>query len=121
MRIFIADDHEIFRRGLRALLESRPGWEICGEAKDGKQAVAKVRDLDPDIIVLDISMPGLNGLQVTKRLIQSRPSSKVIILSQHEPSLFEASAREAGAQAYLTKTDVAQKLISAIEELVVAG
>lgn len=117
MRIFIADDHEIFRRGLKSLLESRPGWQICGEAADGLEAVNQALQLDPDVLVLDVSMPGLNGLDVTRRIMAQRPDSRVVILSQHEPSFLETSALDAGAKVYLTKTDVGQKLIRAIENL----
>lgn len=117
MRIFIADDHEIFRRGLKSLLESRPGWQICGEASDGLDAVKQVLQLEPDVLVLDVSMPGLNGLDATRRIMLERPEARVVILSQHEPSFLETSALEAGAKVYLTKTDVGQKLIRAIEGL----
>ena len=117
MRIFIADDHEIFRRGLKSLLESRPGWQICGEAADGFEAVEQALQLEPDVLVLDVSMPGLNGLDATRRILAERPGSRVVILSQHEPSFLETSALDAGARVYLTKTDVGQKLIRAIEGL----
>jgi DNA-binding NarL/FixJ family response regulator len=117
MRIFIADDHEIFRRGLKSLLESRPGWKICGEAADGLEAVRQAFELEPDVLVLDVSMPGLNGLDVTRRILAQRPDLRVVILSQHEPSFLETSALDAGAKVYLTKTDVGQKLIRAIEGL----
>lgn len=121
MRIFIADDHEIFRRGLKSLLESRPGWQICGEAADGLGAVKQALQLEPDVVVLDVSMPGLNGLDATRRIMAERPESRVVILSQHEPSFLETSALEAGARVYLTKTDVGQKLVRAIEGLLSAS
>ncbi len=117
MRIVIADDHEIFRRGLRSLLESHPGWVVTGEASDGVQAVEQVLELKPDVTVLDVSMPGLNGLDAMRQLLKSQPDLKVVILSQYEPAFLERSALEAGAKAYLTKTDVGQRLIRAIEEI----
>jgi DNA-binding NarL/FixJ family response regulator len=115
VRIFIADDHEIFRRGLRSLLESHSGWEIAGEASDGAEAVEQVLRLKPDVTVLDVSMPGLNGLDAMRQLLKSQPDLKVVVLSQYEPAFLERSALEAGAKVYLTKTDVGQRLIRAIE------
>ena len=117
MRIFIADDHEIFRRGLRSLLESHSGWEVAGEAADGAKAVEDALRLRPDVTVLDVSMPGLNGLDAMRQLLKSEPNMKIVILSQYEPAFLERSALEAGAKAYLTKTDVGQRLIRAIEDI----
>ena len=87
IRILIADDHEIFRRGLRSLLESHPEWEVCGEAVDGQEAVDRVKELNPDVVVLDITMPRLNGLEAAQVIRSEAPQSKMVILSQHEPSL----------------------------------
>lgn len=117
MRILIADDHDIFRRGLRSLLESHPGWEICGEASNGLETVDRTVNLKPDVVVVDVTMPEMNGLEATRRIVAALPQSKVIILSQHEPALVERSALDAGAKAYLTKADAGQKLIEAIEQL----
>ena len=118
MKILVADDHDIFRRGLRALLADHPGWEICAEASNGLEAVDKALNLKPDLAVLDVTMPGLNGLEVTRKVVAALPECNVIIVSQHEASLLEAPALQAGAKAYLTKSDAGLKLVEAIERLV---
>lgn len=121
VRILIVDDHEIFRRGLRSLLESRVDWEVCGEASDGQDAVDKAKQLQPDVIVLDITMPHLNGLDATGLLRKEVPSAKVVILSQHQPALMKQVALTAGAGAYVTKSEVSRELMAAIDGLLSAG
>src|ERR1700756_2455814 len=121
IRILIADDHEIFRRGLRSLLESHPEWEVCGEAIDGQEAVDRTRELIPDIVVLDIPMPRLNGLEAAQLIRSEAPRSKMVILSQHEPSLMRQAAFCAGASAYVTKSEVSRELMMAIETLLSPG
>jgi DNA-binding NarL/FixJ family response regulator len=118
VRIVIADDHEIFRRGLRSLLESHDDWQVCGEAVDGQEAVERVRELKPDVVVLDVTMPRLNGLEAAREIRKQVPDSKVVILSQHEPGLMRQSALAAGAGAYVTKSEVSRELMIAIEEIV---
>jgi len=120
-RILIVDDHEIFRRGLRSLLESRADWEVCGEATDGQDAVAKAKQLQPDVIVLDITMPRLNGLDATGVIRKEVPSAKVVILSQHQPALMKQVALTAGAGAYVTKSEVSRELMAAIDGLLSNG
>src|SRR4029077_14948022 len=97
-RILIVDDHEIFRRGLRSLLESHADWEVCGEASDGQDAVEKARHLQPDVVVLDITMPRLNGLDAARLIRKDTPAAKVVILSQHQPALMRDVALTAGAE-----------------------
>jgi DNA-binding NarL/FixJ family response regulator len=118
IRIVIADDHEIFRRGLRSLLESREDWQVCGEAVDGQEAVDRVRELKPDVVVLDVTMPRMNGLEAAREIRRQVPDSKVVILSQHEPGLMKQSALAAGAGAYVTKSEVSRELMNAIEQVV---
>lgn len=96
MRVLVVDDHEFVRRGVRSLLLSQSNYEVCGEAVDGQDALEKARELKPDVIVMDVSMPKLNGLEAT-RLIQSMlPDSEVLILSQHESSQMLKEAVKAG-------------------------
>jgi len=118
VRILIADDHEIFRRGLRSLLESHPEWEVCGEAVDGQDAVDRVKELQPDIIVLDVGMPRMNGLEAAELIRKQVPDSRIVILSQHEPQVVKQAALSAGARAYVTKSQVSQELVTAIERII---
>jgi DNA-binding NarL/FixJ family response regulator len=117
VRIVIADDHEIFRRGLRSLLESHSHWEVCGEAVNGQEAIEKVKQLKPDVVVLDVTMPHVNGLEAAREIRRIVPESKVVILSQHEPALMKQSALAAGAGAYVTKSEVSRELMIAIETI----
>jgi DNA-binding NarL/FixJ family response regulator len=115
VRILIADDHELVRRGLRSLLGSRPGWEICGEARDGVEAIEMAKRLRPDLILLDITMPRLNGLEAARVIHREVPRTQILILSQHDKDDMSANAFEAGARGYVSKSDVAHKLFSSME------
>ena len=84
LRILVADDHEVVRRGLCALLRGQPEWEVCGEAGDGREAVEKAAQLKPDIVILDVGMPNLNGLEATRQILKARPEVKVLILTLHD-------------------------------------
>jgi DNA-binding NarL/FixJ family response regulator len=95
LRILLADDHEIVRKGLRALLEKHDGWEVCGEASDGREAVEKALQLKPDVVILDIGMPSLNGLDATRQLLQHDPHFKVIVLTITDSDQVMVSAVEA--------------------------
>ena len=117
LRIFVADDHEVVRYGICALLKSHSGWEICGEASDGREAVEKVAQLAPDIVILDIRMPRLNGLDAARQMLHHNPSQKIAILSFSDAEQVVKEALKVGIKAYVLKSDAAQDLIAAVESL----
>jgi DNA-binding NarL/FixJ family response regulator len=117
LRILIADDHEVVRRGLCALLQAREGWEICAEAKDGREAVEKAAQLKPDVVILDVGMPNLNGLVATRQLTQHDPHCKVIVLTITDSDQVIREALDAGARGFVLKSDAARDLVSAVEAL----
>jgi DNA-binding NarL/FixJ family response regulator len=117
-RLLIVDDHEIFRRGLRALLEPSAEWQICGEAVDGMDAVEQCRSLKPDIVVLDVSMPRLNGLEAARLIIKEKPEPQIVIITQHDSPQIRSAALEAGARAFVTKSAVGSELVSALRSLI---
>jgi DNA-binding NarL/FixJ family response regulator len=114
MRILIADDNDWVRRGVRNILASMPHWEVCGEAKDGPQAIQRATELLPDLILLDVSMPGLNGLDVARLLREKVPATKILIMSQHDPVLLLPRALEAGAHACVDKGRLSTELCPSI-------
>ena len=117
LRILIADDHEVVRRGLCTLLQPHEGWEICGEAKDGREAVEMTRQLKPDVVILDVGMPNLNGLAATRQLTKQNPSQKVIVLTMTDSDEVIRQALDAGARGFVLKSDAARDLVSAVEAL----
>jgi DNA-binding NarL/FixJ family response regulator len=117
MRILVADDHDIFRRGLKQLLSSKPGWEVCAEARNGREAVAVAERVKPDVVVMDISMPDLNGLEAMRQIRKSLPKTEFVILTLHiSDKLVHEIVRE-GARAYVLKSDADQDLLAAVEAL----
>jgi DNA-binding NarL/FixJ family response regulator len=116
--ILIADDHAVVRRGLRALLETQPGWTICGEASDGIEAVQKAGKHQPDVVILDIAMPELNGRLATVRIREVAPQARVLVLTLHSSEELIQSCLRAGAQGYVLKSDAERDLISAVDALV---
>ena len=117
LRILVADDHEIVRRGICALIISRTGWEICGEASDGREAVEKVKRLRPDVTILDISMPSLNGLEATRQIMMNDPKHRVLILSVNGSQQLVEEVLQAGAKGYLLKSDAGKDIVEAIDAL----
>jgi len=114
VRVLLAEDHHLVRQGLRALLEREPGIEIVGEAADGLEALRLIKDVRPDIVVLDITMPGLNGLEVLRRVRQRLPEVRVLMLSVHEGGEYILRALQAGASGYLLKRSLSAELLLAI-------
>jgi DNA-binding NarL/FixJ family response regulator len=117
LRILIADDHEVARRGIRALLEGHPGWEVCAEAKDGREAVELATKMNPDLILLDIGMPNLNGLEATRQILAMSPEAVILILTMHDTDHVVREVLRAGARGFLLKSDAGRDLVAAVEAL----
>jgi DNA-binding NarL/FixJ family response regulator len=117
LQLLIVDDHEVVRRGLRVLIEPHPGWEVCGEAITGREAVEKAKKLRPDVVVMDIGMPELNGLEATRQILKAAPRTGVLILTVHESEQLVREVLAAGAQGYVLKSDAGRDLVAAIEAL----
>ena len=117
LRILLADDHEIVRRGLCALLQRHEGWEVCGEASDGREALEMAKQLKPDVVIVDIGMPFLNGLDTTRQLMQHDPQFKVIVLTITDSDQVIREALDAGARGFVLKSDAARDLVAAVEAL----
>lgn len=120
IRILLVDDHPMMRAGLRAVIAKRPELVVVGEAGDGETALALARELDPEVVVMDVALPGLNGVEATRRLLAAQPGVKVIALSLHDDRRYVLAMLRAGAAAYLVKTSAAEQLIQAVDA-VVAG
>lgn len=117
LRILIADDHEVARHGIRALLESHPGWEVCAEAQDGREAVELAQTLNPHLILLDIGMPNLNGLEAARQILASSPGVPILILTMHDSDNVVREVLRAGARGFLLKSDAGRDLVAAVEAL----
>ena len=117
LRLLIADDHELVRHGIRGILSTHPGWKVVGEAIDGKEAVQMAQDLQPDLAILDISMPNLDGLESTCKIVEVSGMTKVLILSMHESDQMVRRVLEAGARGYVLKSDLATNLVKAVKDV----
>jgi DNA-binding NarL/FixJ family response regulator len=120
VKVLLADDHQIVRQGLRAILKTEPDFQLVGEAGDGLETVRLTEKLHPDVVVLDLMMPGLTGLEVTRQLSKRAPSTRIVILSMHSNVAYVVEAMRAGAMAYVLKESGAEELVQAIRA-VVAG
>jgi DNA-binding NarL/FixJ family response regulator len=114
-RILIADDHEVVRRGIRALIESHPGWEVCGEAQDGREALERAREVRPDLVLLDVGMPNLNGLEAARQILGSCTATHILILTMHYSPQLVREIFAVGARGFLLKSDAGRDLVAAVE------
>src|SRR6202023_2444582 len=117
LRILIADDHEVARTGIRALLESHSGWEVCAEARDGREAVEVACKFKPDVLLLDIGMPNLNGLDAARQILAMMPDARILILTVHDSEQVVREVLAVGARGFLLKSDAGRDLIAAVEAL----
>src|SRR5467141_775467 len=117
LRILVADDHELVRRGVRGILCARRGWKVVGEAVNGREAVEKTSKLKPDVAIVDISMPDLDGLQATRQIREATPNTEVVVLSMHESDQMVRRVLEAGALGYVLKSDLATHLVRAVKDV----
>ncbi len=117
LRILVADDHHVVRTGLRTLLETERGWQVCAEAANGREAVEKAGELKPDVAVLDIGMPLLNGVEATRQIRKLSPKTEVLILTMHDSEVLIQEVLKAGARGYILKDDADRNLIAAVDAL----
>jgi DNA-binding NarL/FixJ family response regulator len=117
LRIVVVDDHAVVRRGVRALLESHSGWEVVAEATTGRDALEAVRRYRPEIVVMDLSLPGLNGLDATRQIVSESPHTEVLVLTMHHSEELAREVLKAGARGYVLKSDADDNLIAAVEAL----
>lgn len=121
IRVLLADDHTIVRQGLRALLDSQEDIEVVGEAEDGRQAFEKTKELIPDVVVIDITMPNLNGIEATRQIKKLNPEIKVLVLTVHDNEEYIHQILQAGASGYLLKESAVTDLVSAINAVKKGG
>lgn len=121
VRILVVDDHDVVRQGVRLILRSRPEWEICGEAESGAEALEKEKSLRPDLIILDISMPGQDGLDVATELRAKKSTAKIVVLTMHESKELASAVHAVGAVGYVIKSHAGRDLVRAIQKIVDGG
>lgn len=120
-RVLIVDDHAFIRRGIQSILQAFPEWELSGEADNGNDAIRLAEALKPEIIIIDVSMPGLNGIEATRTIRRNNPHAKVVLLTLHESAELVRSAFRAGARGYLLKVDAEQELVKALTVVIGEG
>ena len=114
IKVLIVDDHQVVRLGLRAIVDAQSDLETCGEAADGESALPLVRDAQPDVVIMDLSMPGMGGVEATRAILAERPSTRVLVLTWHADGDHVRAAMSAGATGYLLKGDESQRLVDAV-------
>jgi DNA-binding NarL/FixJ family response regulator len=120
-KVLIVDDHAFIRRGVQTILDPFPEWEFCGEAANGKEAIRMAGELKPEVIIMDISMPELNGIEATRAIRKNQPTVKIVLLTLHDSSELLRIAFRAGAKGYLLKTDAEQELVKALTVVIGEG
>ncbi len=120
-RVLIVDDHAFIRRGVQSILQAFPEWEMCGEASNGTDAVRLANELNPDVILMDVTMPGMNGIDATRMIRRAHPLMKIVLLTLHESSEILRNGFRAGANGYLLKADAEQELMKALRVVIGQG
>ena len=120
-RVIVVDDHAVIRRGVQGILHSFPEWELCGEAENGEEGIKLAASVKPEVVIMDVSMPGINGLEATRQIHQLLPETKVLLLTLHSSTELVRSAFRAGARGYVLKSDAEHELVRALNVLVGEG
>jgi len=121
VRILIVDDHDVVREGVRSILKKRSDWEIIGEASNGQEALAQTESLKPDVIILDITMPQMSGLDVARKITQTTPGSRVVMFTMHDSGTVEQAVKGSGAHGLVLKLNAARDLVKAVDAVVGGG
>lgn len=116
-QILIVDDHTVVRQGLKTLFGGRADWHVCGEAANGREAVEKTCELEPDVVILDVSMPEMDGMEAARRILQLRPNQKIVIHTMHDSKTFICEAEKIGVRGILRKSDVSQDVVQVVTQV----
>jgi two-component system, NarL family, nitrate/nitrite response regulator NarL len=120
-KVLVVDDHPVIRRGIQAILHASPEWEFCGQADNGNDAIRLAEELRPEIIVMDVSMPGLNGIEAARAIRKTQPKMKIVLLTLHQSADLVRSAFRAGARGYILKAEAEQELLKALSTVIEEG
>jgi DNA-binding NarL/FixJ family response regulator len=120
-RVLVVDDHAVIRRGVQGILSTYPEWDLCGETDNGQDAIRLAGELAPEVVIMDVSMPGMNGLEATRIIHEVLPDTKVLLLTLHSSSEFVRSAFRAGARGYVLKSDAENELVRALNVVIGEG